>query len=240
MQVEMWSDVVCPWCYIGKRRFEKAMEGFSHRDDVQVTWRSFELDPDAQPQYPGSLDELLAQKLHRTTEQAAALNARVIDLAATEGLDYRFDRARPGNTFAAHRLLHLAHARGLQAAAKERLLHGYFSEGLPIGDTEALVKAVAEVGIDVAEARAVLASDAYIAEVRADEQRATDFGIHGVPFVVIDEQYGVSGAQPAEVFLQALETAWAAAHPLKLVGRANNAADAANDTGTCTDDSCAL
>jgi predicted DsbA family dithiol-disulfide isomerase len=240
MKVEIWSDVVCPWCYIGKRRFEKAMEHFAHHDQVQVVWRSFELDPDAQPQYPDTLDELLAHKLHKTPEQVAALNAHVIRLAAAEGLDYRFDRARPGNTFAAHRLIHLANARGLQAAAKERLLHGYFSEGLPMGDEGALVQAVAEVGVDADEARAVLASDTYMAEVRADEQRAMAFGIGGVPFVVIDEQYGVSGAQSAEVFLQALETAWVAAHPLTLVGNTTDAADATNEPGICADESCAL
>ena len=240
MKVEIWSDVVCPWCYIGKRRFEKAMEHFSHREHVQVVWRSFELDPDAQARYPDTLDELLAHKLHTTPEQVAALNARMIRLAAEEGLDYRFDCAHPGNTFAAHRLLHLAKARGLQAATKERLLHGYFSEGLPIGDAEALVQVVAEVGVDADEACAVLAGDAYSAEVRADEQRAMAFGIRGVPFVVIDEQYGVSGAQPSEVFLQALETAWAAAHPLTLVGTATDAADATNEAGVCADESCAL
>jgi predicted DsbA family dithiol-disulfide isomerase len=236
MNVEIWSDVVCPWCYIGKRRFESALAQFPHRDQVQVVWRSFELDPDAEPQYPGTLDEMLAQKMRTTPERAAALNARVTNLAAEEGLTYRFDLARPGNTFAAHRLLHLANERGLQNEAKERLLKGYFTEGMPVGDAEALVQAVAEVGVDADEARTVLNSDAYTDEVIADERRAMAFGIRGVPFVVIDEKYGVSGAQPAEVFLQALETAWTAAHPLTLVG----SDDSDDEANACEGDSCAI
>jgi len=234
VNVEIWSDVVCPWCYIGKRRFESALAQFPHRDDVHIVWRSFELDPNAPQQYPGTLDEMLAAKMHTTTERAAAMNARVIGLAAGEGLDYHLDQAHPGNTFAAHRLLHLARERGLQAEAKERLMQGYFTEGMPVGDAEALVAAVAEIGIGADEARAVLAGDDYSAEVTADEQRAAAFGIHGVPFVAIDERYGISGAQPAVVFLQALETAWAAAHPLTIVG-----SDTA-DGEVCADDSCAI
>jgi predicted DsbA family dithiol-disulfide isomerase len=224
--VETWSDVVCPWCYIGKRRFESALARFPHRDAVKIVWRSFELDPDAPPQYPGSLDEMLARKMRTTPERAAALNARVIGLAASEGPEYHLDRARPGNTFDAHPLLHLARECGLQAEAEERQMKGYFTEGLPVGDGEALVHARTEVGVDPDEARAVLAGDAYATDVLADEQRAAAFGIHGVPFVAIDERYGVSGAQPAEVFLQTLETAWAASQPLTLVGNETVEADA--------------
>jgi predicted DsbA family dithiol-disulfide isomerase len=155
VNVEIWSDVVCPWCYFGKRRFESALAQFPHRDAVNVVWRSFELDPNAPQQYPGTLDEMLAHTMGTTPERAAALNARVIGLAAGEGLDYHLDIARPGNTFDAHRLLHLAKARGLQAEAKERLMRGYFTEGMPVGDGEALVSALAEVGIDAEEACAV-------------------------------------------------------------------------------------
>jgi predicted DsbA family dithiol-disulfide isomerase len=236
VNVEIWSDVVCPWCYIGKRRFEAALAQFPHRDAVNIVWRSFELDPTAPKQYSGTLNEMLAEKMRTTTERAAAMNDRVINLAAGEGLDYHLDRAHPGNTFAAHRLLHLAKERGLQDAAKERLMHGYFTEGMPVGDGEALVSALAEVGVDADEARAVLASDEYTNEVVADEQRAAAFGIHGVPFVAIDEKYGVSGAQPAEVFLQALNTAWAASNPLTMVS--SDTAD--GDENMCEDDSCAI
>lgn len=208
MKIEIWSDIVCPWCYIGKRRFEAALERFPHREQVEVVWRSFELDPGSPQQYPGSLDEMLAAKLGRSVDEARAMNAHVAQAAAGEGLDYRLAEAKPGNTFDAHRLIHLAAARGLQAEAKERLLRGYFTEGMPVGDHDALVEAIAEVGVDPAEARAVLAGDAYAEEVRADQQRARSLGVSGVPFFVLDGRLGVSGAQPSELFEQALEQAW--------------------------------
>ncbi len=233
MNVEIWSDVVCPWCYIGKRRFEAALGQFAHRDAVAVTWRSFELDPHAARQFPGTLNDLLARKMRATPAQAAAANERLTALAAEDGLDYHLDRARPGNTFDAHRLIHLAAEHGLQDAVKERLLRAYFTDGLPIGEADTLVEIVSGAGIDADEARAVLAGDAYAVDVRADEERAAGFGITGVPFVVVDEQYGVSGAQPAEVFLALLEQAWATAQPLTMVG-AGVGADA------CDGDSCAV
>ena len=220
MNVEIWSDVVCPWCYIGKRRFEAALAQFAHRDAVQVTWRSFELDPGAPQRHPGTLTELLAHKMRATPAQAAAANARLTALAAEEGLAYHLDQAQPGNTFDAHRLLHLAAAHGLQDTVKEALLQAYFVEGKAIGDPDTLVAIVSEAGLSADEARAVLMSNAYAAEVWADEQRAATFGITGVPFVVVDERYGVSGAQPAAVFLDVLEHAWAASHPLSMVGSA--------------------
>ncbi|HLT20587.1 MAG TPA: DsbA family oxidoreductase [Thermomicrobiales bacterium] len=224
MTVEIWADIVCPWCYIGKRRFEAALARFEHRDRVDVIWRSFELDPNAPARVEGSLDERLADKYGVSREEAAAMNAQVTAVAADEGLHYRLDIARPGNTFDAHRLIHFARAKGLQEQAQERLMRGYFTEGLDLGDPEALIAALAEIGIDANEARAVLESDAYAADVRADEQRAAMFGIRGVPFAVIDEAFGVSGAQSSDVFLSALQQAWAAAHPLKTVSGAEDGA----------------
>ena len=218
MNVEIWSDVICPWCYIGKRRFETALAGFEHRDDVSVVWRSFELDPQASRHYEGTLDDLLAHKYGMPKTQAAVMNARVAALAAAEGLDYHLDRAKPSNTVDAHRLIHVAAHHGLQAEAKERLLRAYFTEGLAIGDAGVLAALATEIGLNAEEVRDVLDGDAYVDEVRADEQRAASFGISGVPFVVIDERYGVSGAQSPEVFLQALEQAWAASKPLVAVG----------------------
>jgi predicted DsbA family dithiol-disulfide isomerase len=231
MNIEIWSDIVCPWCYIGKRRFEKALARFAHRDQVEVTWRSFELDPGAPRVYPGTLDEMLAKKMGGSLARAAAANQQVTALAAQEGLEYHLDQARPGNSFDAHRLVHFAAAHGLQDAMQERLLRAYFSEGRAIGDPDTLASLAAEVGLDAAEARAVLAGDAYAAAVRADEQRAAAFGIAGVPFFAIDEQYGISGAQPSEVFLNALEQIWAALPP-----RAVDAG-AQNDAG-CADGAC--
>ena len=230
LTVEIWSDVVCPWCYIGKRRFETALAQFPHRDRVKVVWRSFQLDPSAPRRVEGSVADHLARKYGRTLEQAEEMNRRVTELAAAEGLSYRLDRAQLGNTFDAHRLIHLAAARGLGDAAHERLMKAYFSEGVAIGDPESLVAVIAEIGIDPEEARAVLAGDAYAAEVEADLRRAAAFGVTGVPFFALDEKYGISGGQPAELFFGALEQAWADSHPLTLV---NGAADAACEDGAC-------
>jgi predicted DsbA family dithiol-disulfide isomerase len=206
--IDIWSDVVCPWCYIGKRRFERALGGFAHRGDVTVTWHSFELDPEAERSPAGTTAERLASKYGMSVEEAAARQAQITALAAEEGLEYHLDRARGGNTFDAHRLVHLAASHGLQSAAQERLMHAYFSEGEPIGDPEALARLVSEVGVDAGEARAVLASDRFADEVRADEALAQRFGIHGVPYFVLGRRYGVSGAQPADVLVRALDQAW--------------------------------
>jgi predicted DsbA family dithiol-disulfide isomerase len=211
MQVEIWSDVICPWCYIGKRRFEMALADFAQRDDVQVIWRSFELDAKAPRQHPGTLNELLASKYHVSPQQAAAMNANVSGIAKEVGLEYHLEKARPGNTFDAHRLLHFAAARGLGDRATERVMHAYFSEALPVGDRAALARLAPEFGITESDALAMLESDAYSDAVRADEARAAAFGISGVPFFVFDEKSGISGAQPVEVFVEALQQAGATA-----------------------------
>ena len=220
MRIDIWSDVVCPWCYVGKRRFEQALSRFAGRDAVEVVWHSFELDSEAPAERVGAYEEHLAAKYGRTVQEAAQMTASMTEVAAGEGLEFRFDRARPGNTFDAHRLLHLAAERGVQDAVKERLLHATFTEGEPIGDPETLVRLVAEAGLDAEEARAVLASDRYAAEVRADEAQARAYGISGVPFFVVDGRYGVSGAQPADVLLQVLDRAWSEQSPLVAVGGA--------------------
>jgi predicted DsbA family dithiol-disulfide isomerase len=204
LQVEIWSDVVCPWCYIGKRRFEAAVDQFPH--EVEVTWRSFELDPGAPAVREHTATEHLAAKYGMSREQAEASHAQMTALAAQEGLEYHFERARGGNSFDAHRLIHLATANGLQDEAMERVMRGYFTEGVPIGDREALIEIGAELGVD---ARAALESDEYAEAVREDEQLAQRIGIQGVPFFVLDRRYGVSGAQPAEILVQALEKACA-------------------------------
>jgi predicted DsbA family dithiol-disulfide isomerase len=205
MQIEIWSDVICPWCYIGKRRFERALAQFAGRDAVQVVWRSFELDPQAARQPAGTLEDLLAGKYGVSHEQAAAMNARVTAVALEEGLEYRLGQARPGNTFDAHRLLHLAVSRGVGDAAMERLMRGYFGEALPVGDRAALARLAPDFGIAEADALAVLENEAFADAVRADEARAAAFGITGVPFFVFDEKSGISGAQAVEVFAEALD-----------------------------------
>jgi predicted DsbA family dithiol-disulfide isomerase len=236
MQIEIWSDVVCPWCYIGKRRFESALARFEHRDEVAVTWRSFELDPDAPPVRTEDGATRLAKKYGMTREQALQSHARLTAMAEQEGLAFHFETARSGNTFDAHRLLHLASERGLQDAVKERLFRAYFTESEPIGDVETLVRVVAEAGLDAQEAGAVLASEAYAEAVRAEEAEARELGINGVPFFVIDRRYGVSGAQPADVLLQVLQQAWGESHPAKLL----TAVGAAGVDATCTDETCAI
>ena len=209
MQVEIWSDVICPWCYIGKRRFEMALAGFPHKESVRVIWRSFELDPKSPPLYPESLEEMLARKYRVTPQEAAAMNARVTSVAKEVGLEYHLTNARPGNTFDAHRLLHFATSRQLGDRATERIMHAYFSESLPVGDRAALARLAPEFGITQNDALAMLESDAYSKDVRSDEARAAKFGITGVPFFVFDEKSGISGAQPVEVFADALQRAHA-------------------------------
>ncbi len=234
IQVEIWSDVVCPWCYIGKRRFESALAAFKHRDQVEVRWRSFQLDPDTPQTSEKTIVEMLAGKYGMSLERAAAANARVSTLAAQEGLEYHLEQARPENTLNAHRLIHLADKHGLQDAMKERLMRAYFTEGLRVGDIETLVRLACEVGLDAEEARTVLTGDTYADEVRADEREAQMLGITGVPFFVINEKYGISGAQPVEVFSKALEQVWTEFHPLIKVNAGTG------EEGTCEGDSCAI
>ncbi|MDX3850669.1 DsbA family oxidoreductase [Streptomyces sp. AK02-01A] len=207
IRVEVWSDVVCPWCYIGKRRLEKALAGFEHADEVEVVWRSFQLDP-AYPKGPGRpVYEALAEKTGGSTAQVRAMTAQVAALAEQEGLVYDFDRATMANTFDAHRLAQLAKAHGLGAEMHERLLSAQLTEGESLGDTETLVRLGAEVGVPADEARRVLAGDEYAADVAADIREARTLGATGVPFFVLDRAYGVSGAQPVETFLSALRQA---------------------------------
>jgi predicted DsbA family dithiol-disulfide isomerase len=234
MKVEIWSDIVCPWCYIGKRRFESALARFEHRDEVEVVWHSFELNPSAPREEHGGLDERLARKYGMTLGQARAVNDRVTAAAAGEGLRYDLERARPGNTFDAHRLIHLAREQGLDDQAEERLMAAYFGEGRRIGDGETLVELLADVGVDREQAREALAGGAFGDDVRAEEREAAELGISGVPFFVFDRRYGVSGAQPPELFLQALRQAWQDAHPITMVGADTGAAQ------SCEDGACAI
>ena len=208
LTVEIWSDVVCPWCYIGKRRFEAALEGFEHRDEVTVLWRSFELDPEAARETVGTATERLAGKYGMSIERAMELHAEMTERAAGEGLEYHLDKARGGNTFDAHRMIHLAATYGHQAAAKERLLRAYFTEAEDITVWDTLVRLMGEVGVDADEAREALRLDRFAEDVREDEALAVQLGIQGVPFFVFDRRYGISGAQPSELLLGALERTW--------------------------------
>ena len=207
LSVDIWSDIVCPWCYVGKRRFEKALAQFAHKANVELTWHSFELDPRA-PRESVDLAENLGKKYRRTREQAQQMLDQMTQTAAGEGLEFHFEKAQTSNTFDAHRVLHLARERGKQAAVKERLMRGYFSEGEPIGDHGALARLAADAGLDEQEVKDVLAGDRYTDAVRGDEALARELGISGVPFFVLGGRVGVSGAQTPDVLLGALNKAW--------------------------------
>jgi predicted DsbA family dithiol-disulfide isomerase len=234
VKVEIWSDVVCPWCYVGKRQFEAALSEFGHPDQVSVEWRSFELDPNSPRQVGVPMSQILQRKYGMTEEQADQANRRMTDLAASLGLEYHLDRVQAGNTLDAHRLIHLAAESGRGDAMKERLLAAYFTEGRSVGDPATLSELAAEVGLDADEVEATLHSDRYTAEVRGDEARAASLGATGVPFFVIDRTYGVSGAQGAEAILQVLERAWAEGHPVMVT------TGGAEDEAGCAGGSCSI
>jgi predicted DsbA family dithiol-disulfide isomerase len=206
MQVEIWSDVVCAWCYIGKRRFEQALGMFPGRQEVELTWRSFELDPEGSAE-PILLTRLLAEKYGIAGDEAVERHARAATTAAGVGLELQLDRALSGNTFDAHRVIAFARAHGLQAEAQERLFRAYFCEGRAISDRATLVELAGSIGLDEDGARAVLDGDGYVAEVRDDERTAARLGINGVPFFVLDRRLALSGAQSVDVMLAALEQA---------------------------------
>jgi predicted DsbA family dithiol-disulfide isomerase len=210
MRVEIWSDIACPWCYIGKARFEKGLAGFAHRDEVEVVHRSFELDPDRAKGDTEQVIGMLAQKYGRTVEEARGMEANVAANAQAEGLGYRTEGRDHGNTFDIHRLLHLARARGRQDELLTLAYKANFAEERSVFDDAVLTGLAVEAGLDGDEVRKVLADPtAYADEVRADEREAADLGANAVPFFVFDRRYGISGGQPSEVFVQALERAWA-------------------------------
>lgn len=230
MRIDIWSDIVCPFCYIGKRRLEAALERFEHRDQVEVVWHSFELDPSA----PVGADEPsvdhVAAKYGIPVEQARADNAGLAAQAATVGLQFNWQDAISANTFDAHRLVHLAATKSRQTAddLEERLMRAFFTEGFAVDDRAVLLDLSSDVGLPVEEAEAVLDSDRFTDAVRADESAARSLGISGVPFFVFAEKYAVSGAQPVEVFENALATAWAETQPkpFEMVTGDGDAADA--------------
>jgi len=207
LAIDVWSDVVCPWCYIGKRRLEAALERFPRRDLVTVTWRSYQLDPSA-PRIPVETTRaMLARKYGVPLEQADAMQVRVTGVAAQEGLRYKLEATRHESSFDAHRLLHLAKQHGVQDELKERLFSAHFCEGLSISDHAELVRLATSIGLAAPDINRVLGGTEFADEVRADIEQARALGIQGVPFFVIAGRYGVSGAQSAEVLLQAMEEA---------------------------------
>ena len=211
--VEIWSDVACPWCYIGKRRWERALEAFDGSAGVETIWRSFQLDPTIPNGVRRSHDEALAEKYGASTDQVRAMNDRVTSLAAAEGLDFDFERYVRVNTTDAHRLAHLARVHDLGPAMHERLFQGQFVDGEVLDDPDTLVRLAGEVGVPTDEADAMLGSDAYASDVLDEMRLARGFGVTGVPFFAFDRRFGVSGAQPVDVFIEALRQAQEVATP---------------------------
>ncbi|WP_019633568.1 DsbA family oxidoreductase [Actinomadura atramentaria] len=228
MRVEIWSDLVCPWCYIGKRRFEKALAAFPHRADVEVVHRSFQLDPSAPAGETRDQADMLAEKFGLTRERAEAMNREMEARAAQDGLEYNLAGGLSGNTADAHRLVHLARESGRADDVVEALYKAHFTDRRSIFDTDSLVEVAAEAGLDADAARATLESGAHADAVRADHAEAQRLGATGVPFFVVDGRYGVSGAQPVELFTQVLERAWDDARPQLVTGPGEVC-----DDGTC-------
>lgn len=208
MKVEIWSDVMCPFCYIGKRRFENALQQLPFKDSIEVEWKSFQLDPTMQHEPGKSIHQYLAERKGFSLQKAKELNDHVTGMAAGEGLQYNFDKAVVANSFDAHRFSHLATQHGKGDAAEESLFKAYFTEGKNIADKETLTQLGTDIGLDAAEVKKVLDENTYAQNVQQDIAEAEALGVRGVPFFVIDRKYAVSGAQSAEVFHQALETAY--------------------------------
>jgi predicted DsbA family dithiol-disulfide isomerase len=226
MKVEIWSDIVCPFCYIGKRKFEKALEAFTEKDKVEIVWRSFQLDPDMEYVPGQSLHAYLGKRKGVSTEQGKQMNDAMTKMAEEVGLEYNFDKAVINNTLDAHRLLHLAKTNGLQNEMKEELFRAYYTEGKNIGDAETLVQLGADVGLPPVEIREMLKGSQYKEEVLQDQHIAAQVGARGVPFFVFNDKYAVSGAQPTEVFTQVLNKVWEEEKPVVV--------EETNSAGFCT------
>lgn len=206
-KIEIWSDIVCPFCYIGKRRLEQALQQFSQKEDVEVLWYSFQLDPSAKKVDGKDIYDHLAEKYGQDREWAITVNNNLVENARNVGLEYNFDKVIPTNTFDAHRIIHLAASHGLQGEAEERFFAAYFTEGKNLSDPDTLVELAAETGLDREEARRTLQSSDYADAVRGDIEEAESLGINAVPFFVFNRKYAISGAQPTHLFLETLRKA---------------------------------
>lgn len=208
MKVEIWSDVMCPFCYIGKRKFEKALEQFEHREEVQVVWKSFQLNPEMKAQPGKNINQYLAEIKGWSLEQAKSMNDRVTEMAKAVGLDYHLDKAVVANSFDAHRLIQFAKKQGKGDELEEALFKAYFTEGKDTGDRNVLAGLAAAIGLDRKAVEAMFDSEDGVADVERDIYEAHQIGVRGVPFFVLGERYAVSGAQESATFLQALQKTW--------------------------------
>ncbi|WP_217587313.1 DsbA family oxidoreductase [Lentibacillus saliphilus] len=235
MKIEVWSDFVCPFCYIGKRRLEQALEAFPHRDHVHIEYKSYELAPESKTVTDKNIHEALAEKYHIPVEQAKAMNEQIGAQAKEVGLTYHFDDMKPVNTFDAHRLAKFAESHGKGREMTERILRAYFIESELISDHNTLARLAKEVGLDEAAVLDMLQSEKYTPKVRADQLTAREMGVEGVPFFVFNEKYAVSGAQPQEAFTEVLETVWQEERDRPVLNTLN---PKSSKTSYCTGDSC--
>ena len=208
MKVEIWSDVMCPFCYIGKRRFEEALEKSAYKNEIEIEWKSFQLNPDMVTDPSINISQYLADIKGWSLEQAKEMNAHVTGMAAEAGLTYNFDKAVVANSFKAHRFTHLAKKHGLGDAAEEQLFKAYFTDGKNTDNINTLIELGNAIGLDAAEVKQTLEGDAFAEEVRYDIYESQQLGIRGVPFFVLDRKYGVSGAQAVPVFEETIEKAF--------------------------------
>ncbi|KPB06451.1 DsbA family oxidoreductase [Bacillus sp. CHD6a] len=236
MKIEIWSDYVCPFCYIGKRRLEKALEDFPHKDEVTIEYKSFELDPNAKRDTEFSIYEILAKKYGMPVEEAKRMSAGVAKQAAEVGLEFNFDTSIPTNTFDAHRLGKFAETKGKAKEMTERLLRAHFTESKHIGDKGYLKELGISLGLDSVEVEEVLAGDAFEKDVRFDQREAREIGVQGVPFFVLNSKYAISGAQPPEVFAEALAKVWEEENQKPKLQ--NFESKNKSETSYCSDDCC--
>lgn len=237
MKVEVWSDIACPFCYIGKRRFEAGLAKFAHKDEIEVVYRSFQLDPNADKEPALDAYGLVAKKYGISREQSIAMHENLVNQAAELWLAYNFEHAYPANSLDAHRLIHFAGRYGKRTEAAEQLFKAYFTDSKHVGRLETLIAIAEEIGLDPKEAEAVLRSDEFKAEVEAECREASQLGANGVPFYVINRKYAVVGAQPSEVFLDVLEKCWEEEKPLIMLDPSSTNS---NTGQVCTDDGCGI
>ncbi|MFM1836807.1 MAG: hypothetical protein RJA04_1495 [Bacteroidota bacterium] len=206
MKIEIWSDIMCPFCYIGKRHLEKALETFSARDQVEIEWKSYQLDPTIPMSFekPVGVYEYLADRKGWSLEQSEQMHDRVVEMAATVGLEYNFDRAVVANSLYAHRVIQLAKQKGLDDVIEEIFFRAYFTDGRDLASVETLVELGEEAGLEASEIRAAIASEELAYRVSQDIQEGVNLGVRGVPFFVFDRKYGISGAEPIQVFIDTL------------------------------------
>ncbi|MES2703305.1 MAG: DsbA family oxidoreductase [Bacteroidota bacterium] len=233
MKIDIWSDIMCPFCYIGKRRLEASLEQFEHGKDVEIIWHSFQLDPGMQPAPGADLYGYLAQRKGQSREWSVGIHRQMEQNAKADGLEYNFDKAVVANSFNAHQLIQLAKSKGLGDKAEERLFRAYFTEGRDVADINTLTQLGIDIGLSAIETGEMLNNDEYAAAVATDIQWANELGITGVPFFVINDKYAISGAQPVEVFTNALQQAWVEQTAGKPIMHKNN-------TGNCADGSCSM